>query len=182
MLSKNDLAGRLLKLFAGNENHHGTHGEPQPRPGTLKMDITITAKTVMGPATLELWQTHLDPNETKPLGIIPICKDGLCWWGCIDIDKYDINLIQIIARIERVKLPLVCARSKSGGLRCYLFLSAPSPPPRSKRFCVLPPNVGPYGIANQLPLAPSCRRGPKAIGWRCRMARRSAARSGNRSG
>lgn len=118
-------AGRMRALFLGHGGAYGTHGEPTQAPGSLKWEIKTTARTHKGPTTTAMWAAHL--AGTKPLGIIPITEDSMCWWACIDVDKYDIDLLPIIKAVEDSGLPLVCARSKSGGLRIYLFLSEPRP-------------------------------------------------------
>lgn len=114
-----------MALFAGHGGAYGTHGPPQQVPGGLKWEIKSTARTLRGPTTVEMWEEHL--RGEKPLGVIPIREDSTCLWACIDVDKYDIDLIPIIQAVEGEKLPLVCARSKSGGLRIYLFLAEPQP-------------------------------------------------------
>ena len=118
------LAERLLKLFAGSERAHGTHGEPDP-PLNGKYGIKKTAKTLEGAATVELWEQHL--AGTRPLGVIPIRGDGTCSWGSIDVDQYDADLLPLIRRVEEIKLPLVPCRSKSGGLHLFLLLRAAVP-------------------------------------------------------
>lgn len=117
------LAQRIMTLFAGNDSVHGTHGTPT-RKG-LKWEIKSTADTIRAPYTLEMWEEHLAGK--RPLGVVPIREDNLCYWGSIDVDEYDINLLDIILRVEQFKLPLIPCRSKSGGLHLWLFLSEPVP-------------------------------------------------------
>lgn len=112
-----------MELFSGNGSAHGTHGTPT-RKG-LKWEIKSTADTVREPPTLEMWGLHLEGK--RPLGIIPIREDDTCLWGSIDVDEYDINLLDIIVRVEQYQLPLIPCRSKSGGLHLWLFLSEPVP-------------------------------------------------------
>jgi TOTE conflict system primase-like protein len=114
-------AERLAALFAGSEKGHGTHAEPVQQPGTLKWEIKSTARTVREAPTLDMWQKHL--SGERPFGPIPIRADGKCRWGSIDIDQYEGNVLEVIARVERAELPLVATRSKSGGLHLYAFLS-----------------------------------------------------------
>ena len=114
-------AMRMMELFAGNSRAHGTHGVPT-KDG-LKWAINTTAKTIKGPVTLELWRAHLTGD--RPLGVVPICEDGACTWGSIDVDRYDVNLLEIVERVERSKFPLLACRSKSGGLHLFLFLAKP---------------------------------------------------------
>lgn len=118
-------AQRLMALFAGNPNLHGTHGEPDQEPGSLKWGIKRTARTLKEPVTLELWERHLAGD--RPLGIIPIQDDSTCWWGSIDVDQYDTDLLSMVSKVESGELPLVPCRSKSGGLHLFMFLEEPQP-------------------------------------------------------
>jgi hypothetical protein len=124
-LNRREQAEQLRLLFAGNQSHHGTHGEPDWDEEKSKWSIRGTALTLPGPPTLELWEAHLAGD--RPLGVVPIAEDSTCVWGCGDIDDYDVNALELIARIEAAKLPLVTCRSKSGGLHLFLFLRAPEP-------------------------------------------------------
>lgn len=110
----------LMRLFAGSERAHGTHGTPERDPDGLKWSIKRTAKTILSEATLEHWTAHA--KGTAPLGVIPIRGDNKVRWGSIDYDVYDANLLTLIERVERAKFPLVPCRSKSGGLHLLAFL------------------------------------------------------------
>ncbi len=114
-----------MDLFAGFEGQHGTHGVPDLDPNGLKWSIKTTAKTIKKPVTIEMWQQHLDGK--RPLGIAPTRSDSTCLWGSIDIDKYDIDLAEIVAKVEAANLPLVPCRSKSGGLHLFVFFKEPVP-------------------------------------------------------
>lgn len=118
-------ASRLMRLFSGFEDAHGTHGVPERDPDGLKWNIKRTARTLRDPVTEELWVKHL--KGERALGVIPIRKDNTCFWGSIDYDVYDADLVALIARVEKSKLPLVPCRSKSGGLHLFLFLEKPEP-------------------------------------------------------
>jgi hypothetical protein len=111
---------KLMSLFAGSERAHGTHGAPERDPDGLKWNIKRTARTLPGEATLESWTEHA--KGVTPLGVIPIRGDSKVRWGSIDFDQYDVNLLAIIEKVERAKLPLVPGRSKSGGLHLFVFL------------------------------------------------------------
>jgi hypothetical protein len=114
-------AARMAALFAGNDNAHGTHGIPV-RDG-LKWEIKSTAKTLRESPTMEHWIEHLAGK--RPLGIIPIRADGTCWWGSIDVDQYDVDLLVIVNRVEQAEMPLVPCVSKSGGLHLFMFAEEP---------------------------------------------------------
>lgn len=122
-MARPSLAQRIMALFSGHGSAHGTHGVPT-RDG-LKWSIKSTADTIRVPVTLIMWEQHIDGE--RPLGVVPIREDGMCFWGSIDVDKYDVNLTDYIVRVEQLQLPLVPCRSKSGGLHLFLFLSEPVP-------------------------------------------------------
>lgn len=108
-----------MALFRGNEDHHGTHGTPQLDDTGLKWGIRSTARTVKAPVTESLWRDHL--SGKRPLGVVPITSENKCSWGSIDVDEYDVDILDIVKRAQ--KLPLVPCRSKSGGLHLFLFLT-----------------------------------------------------------
>ncbi len=112
-----------MTLFAGYEGQHGTHGVPDLDPNGVKWGIKRTARTLKQPVTLAMWQAHLDGK--RPLGIPPIRVDSTCLWGSIDIDQYDIDLAEIVKRVDDADLPLVPCRSKSGGLHLFIFFAEP---------------------------------------------------------
>lgn len=112
-------AQRIMELFAGFESSSGTHWTPELDQSGMKWAIKKTARTLKEPVTLDLWKQHLAGK--RPLGIVPIREDSLCKWGSIDIDQYDINVLDVVKKVEAAKLPLVPCRSKSGGLHLFLF-------------------------------------------------------------
>lgn len=120
-----DAATKLLDLFAGNEAAHGTHGEPEWDPAKSKWAIRSTARSLRTPATADLWRAHL--KGTTPLGVVPVRADGTVVWGTIDLDEYENDVMEVVGRVERDKLPLVPCRSKSGGLHLFLFLKEAVP-------------------------------------------------------
>lgn len=116
---------RFTRLFAGATDAYGTHGAPEKNASKSgKMEIKRTARTVRGPVTEKLWEDHL--AGVVPLGCIPITKDGTCVWGCFDVDTYPFDHAALVAKIERLKFPLVVCRSKSGGAHAFLFLTKPT--------------------------------------------------------
>ncbi|MCK9231064.1 MAG: hypothetical protein M0P18_10340 [Syntrophales bacterium] len=82
--------------------------------------ITGQAWTEKGPVTRELYDLHLKGKQG--LGICPITRGNVCYWGAIDIDKYDIDLIKLEQDVKKLKLPFVLCRTKSGGAHLYLFI------------------------------------------------------------
>ena len=97
--------------------------------GTYRVDRTKTngkttgqAAVVKEPRSPSLWEGHLS-GEGDAIGIIPINEDSNCIWGCIDVDQYPLDHLELVTKIRRMKLPLVVCRSKSGGAHCFLFTS-----------------------------------------------------------
>jgi hypothetical protein len=114
-------AQRIMELFSGSETISGTHGTPYLDDTGVKWAIKKVAKTLKIPVTLEVWEQHL--SGKRPLGVIPIRADSLVRWGSIDIDDYDIDLMDVVKKVEVAKLPLVPCRSKSGGLHLFMFMT-----------------------------------------------------------
>ena len=114
----------FFNLFRGLERAHGRftiqrvntakHGKQEGR-----------AETVREPVTSALWDKHLKGEQG--LGIIPIRDDATIFFGAIDIDKNDIDHVALEEKITALELPLVVARSKSGGAHCCLFGNEPLP-------------------------------------------------------
>lgn len=116
----------MMALFEGFDGAHGTHGktERSAEKGG-KLEIKKTARTVREPVTLELWEQHL--SGERPVGIIPIRADNMCLWGCVDVDRYDIDCGDIVRRLEEAGLRLIVCRTKSGGAHIFIFCSEPVP-------------------------------------------------------
>tara|TARA_R110002051_G_scaffold159926_2_gene231394 strand:- start:2571 stop:4082 length:1512 start_codon:yes stop_codon:yes gene_type:complete len=107
------------QLFRGSERAHGLFEIISNRNDGKKQGKAITIKT-SGP-TISLWEKHLSGDYG--LGVIPINDDNNCYWGCIDVDVYPLDLVELVVKIEKLKLPLVVCRSKSGGAHVFLFVS-----------------------------------------------------------
>jgi hypothetical protein len=109
---------RFFNLFNGLDRAHGSY--------VLSGKITEKGKkqgnalTKPEPATEELWLKHL--NGTYGLGIFPLKDDGTCKWGAIDVDIYPLDFKKLENEIDKLKLPLVICKTKSGGAHLYLFL------------------------------------------------------------
>lgn len=115
-----------MRLFEGYAGAHGTHGATSRSDAKGgKLEIKKSAKTVREPVTEAVWLEHL--SGSRALGIIPIREDSQCVWGCIDVDKYDVDLTGTVVKLRKMNLPLVVCRSKSGGAHLFLFLSSPVP-------------------------------------------------------
>jgi hypothetical protein len=121
-----DEAERMLSLFEGYDGAHGTHGDMVRNPEkNEKLEIKMSARTVREPVTVELWEEHL--LGERYLGIIPTRRDNTCVWGCIDVDRYDLDHGAIVRQLREAHLPLIVCRTKSGGAHIYMFMAEPVP-------------------------------------------------------
>ena len=112
----------FIDLFTGLKRAHGcTYVEKKSSDGTKVKGKSFVKRE---PVTDKLWQDHLNGIEPS-LGIIPIDENNQCRWGCIDVDKYNLNHKKIITLINNHQLPLTLCRSKSGGAHIFLFTTAP---------------------------------------------------------
>ena len=111
-------AQQFYKLFKGMENAHGVYN---PTHKNEKGKLIGAAAVVMEPPTTTTWLKHL--LGEIGLGVGPLDNDSMCGWGAIDIDIYNINHSELLAKIKTKKLPLLCAKTKSGGAHLYCFFS-----------------------------------------------------------
>ena len=111
-------AGRFAQLFRGLERAYGTVDlTTKDARGKQKGVYRFVQET----RTTETFSGHLE--GTKSIGIVPINESNMCGWGALDIDQYPLDHLAIVQRIEKLELPLVVCRSKSGGAHIFLFLS-----------------------------------------------------------
>jgi hypothetical protein len=109
---------KFKNIFEGLERAHGVTKIGQSNGNGTKVKGQSFVKRE--PVTNELWQKHLDGTES--LGVIPINDKNQCKWGCIDIDSYaGFNHSELIQKIDKLNLPLIVFRSKSGGAHVFLF-------------------------------------------------------------
>ena len=110
-------AARFLSVFEGSEVAHG-----QTTVGKTSRLGKAEAKSfvVREPMTEEKVKAHLDGGQG--IGAIPINSQNKCKFGAIDIDDYDLDLKDVVARVWSSALPMIVCRSKSGGAHVYLFL------------------------------------------------------------
>jgi hypothetical protein len=116
-----ELASHFFNLYRGLDRAYGSF----TISGDLREDGKVNgrAKTEIGPYNLTLWMRHL-AGEVG-LGVVPIQEDGTCYWGSIDIDEYPLDYKLAENKIRELGLPLVCIKSKSGGLHLTMFFSEP---------------------------------------------------------
>jgi len=116
---------KFRKAFTGLERNFGfcnvNNGYTDPDTGKIKFrsgDYGWSGK----PITDKDYQQHLD--GTKSIGIQPCNDDGLARFGAIDIDPKvykNLDVKYYLDIIQEKELPLIPARSKSGGLHLYVF-------------------------------------------------------------
>jgi hypothetical protein len=108
-----------MLLFDGYRHTYGTYGAKLAADdGGKKMKGQ--AHTIKGDVTTEIWTDHL--MGKRGIGIIPIDETNRVRFAAIDIDEYALDLVELNGRIQKLKLPLVLCRTKSGGAHLFLFL------------------------------------------------------------
>jgi hypothetical protein len=118
-----NLAQQFYDLFKGQTRAHGEFTIDKVQ---TSQKIKGKGRTVYEPYNAALWEKHL--NGEAGLGVVPIMDDNKCWWGCVDIDIKDergefrtIDFNKLNADIQKYKMPLFIARSKSNGAHLYIF-------------------------------------------------------------
>ena len=112
----------FIDLFNGLQRAHGcTYVEKKNADGTKIKGKSFVKRE---PVTTKLWEDHINGIEPS-LGIIPIDENNQCRWGCIDVDKYNLDHKKLINLINNYQLPLTMCRSKSGGAHIFLFTTVP---------------------------------------------------------
>ena len=109
---------KFKHIFTGLERAHGVTKVSESNGNGTKVKGKSFVKRE--PVTDLLWQQHLEGTES--LGVIPINDENNCKWGCIDIDSYaGFDHLELIKKINKLNLPLIVFRSKSGGAHVFLF-------------------------------------------------------------
>jgi len=108
---------KFKNIFEGLDRAYG-----QYKSGDSKSNGKLGGQSFIRKDTLHdnLWVKHLE-GEEPALGVIPITDNSTCRWGCIDVDSYPLDHKDIIKNIEKLHLPLIVCRSKSGGAHLFLF-------------------------------------------------------------
>lgn len=137
-LSILDLAKAMMARFRGYEDAHGRYtfsNDTKPNAKGKREsaeNLRVTWKKLPGSkVTSDLWVQHLDPDATYILGIIPTNREGISYFGSIDIDVYPIEPQILGELIKEYKLPLIIVRTKSGGAHLYLFIKGEEGAPSS---------------------------------------------------
>jgi hypothetical protein len=111
-----ELAEQFFRLYEGLGRAHGVYRITGTND---KGKASGSAVTVAEPVTIEKWREHL--AGMLGLGIVPINDDGMVRWGAVDIDVYPLDLVALGEKIEKLDLPCVVLRTKSGGAHVALF-------------------------------------------------------------
>lgn len=119
---------RFRALFPG---YSKAHGEYDISPGKMRVEESGKIKgggsTKAGGATRAHYERHL--NGVGPmLGSVLLLDDDTVAFGVIDYDKYkntDLKAAQV--KVDKLGLPLMVGKSKSGGAHFYCFLNPPAP-------------------------------------------------------
>lgn len=111
-------AAKFYELFKGMENAHGVYN---PTHKNEKGKLIGAAAVVQEPPTVTTWEKHL--LGEYGIGIGPLDNESMCGWGAIDIDIYNLKHNELLDKIQEKKLPLLCAKTKSGGAHLYCFFN-----------------------------------------------------------
>lgn len=117
---------RFAALFPGYSRAHGVF---RALGTDDRGKIKGRAITVEGPCD---YAAHL--NGKEPQGAIPLRDDCTVQWAAIDVDKYDLDIAAVAARVVEKAMPLVACASKSGGIHLYVFLREPQPADIVRRY------------------------------------------------
>jgi hypothetical protein len=116
-----EIVNKLMKYFKGLSRAYGLY---QLKNHTKEGNkILGKPSTIADEVTEELWIKHV--KGENGLGIVPIMDGDTCYFGAIDIDIYDLDLVAVVNKIHQYGLPIIPCRSKSGGLHCFCFVSEP---------------------------------------------------------
>ena len=140
-------------LFRGLSRAHG-HFEISGKKDSGKLEGK--AETKKEPVTPELWRQHVQGEYS--LGIMPVDEQGNCWWGCIDVDVYPLDLKAISKRITESNLPLLICQSKSGGAHLFLFLRHQLPASEVRSY--LQSYLEPLGLKSDTEIFPKQTKAP----------------------
>src|SRR5210317_216277 len=97
-------AHKFHQLFHGLNRAYGIY---EVNETTAKGKRVGKARTTVGEVTTELWQQHLDGEQS--LGIVPINDDNECNFAAIDIDVkfFESDYMDLLGNIKQLQLPLV---------------------------------------------------------------------------
>jgi hypothetical protein len=109
---------KFINIFEGYSWAHGLFTKDKSNlPGKVEGTSTVKREEI----TKAMWENHLNGLEPS-LGIMPVNEKSECKWGCIDVDKFDLDYEEILKKTRRLSLPLIMIRSKSGCAHLFLFI------------------------------------------------------------
>jgi len=115
MYSSNDVL-RFFNLFQGNTLAYGK----TVLTGEMKDGKAVSSSSLVhSELTPAVMAQHLKGEIS--IGVAPLCQDGLCRFGALDIDSYDYSLDNIVRAIYDLDIPLFPCWSKSKKLHLYIF-------------------------------------------------------------
>lgn len=115
MYSSNDVL-RFFNIFQGNTLAYGkTVLTGEIKDGKAESSSSL----VHSELTPAVMAQHLKGDIS--IGVAPLCQDGLCRFGALDIDSYDYDLNHIVRAIYDLDMPLFPCWSKSKKLHLYIF-------------------------------------------------------------
>ena len=108
---------RFINIFEGYNWARGLFTKDKSNlPGKVE-GVSIVKREEI---TQAMWENHLNGLEPS-LGIMPVTEKSECKWGCIDVDKFDLDYEEILKKIRKLSLPLIMVRSKSGCAHLFLL-------------------------------------------------------------
>ena len=129
-------AEKFMKLFLGRTDEYGLRNietgsswieGQRDDAGEIMYDADKRRVAPTG-LTLQDYKNHLARNGGMALAIIPNTRTGNVWFGCLDIDKDDIDHALLAKRIDNFALPLHVFISRSGAAHVYIFFDGDGKP------------------------------------------------------
>ena len=126
-----DVTLKFKNIFRGLERAYGQMLPSAERnsKGKIKVKRIWTEtpnnpKKPFVPLTDEVWNSHL--SGEVGIGIVPVTDEGLCKWGCIDIDpdhyiEEKINHLKLVKDFHKMNLPFIVCSSKSNGAHLLII-------------------------------------------------------------
>jgi len=113
---------RFRQLFDGLDRVHGRY-DIDPDLSSRQEKVSGKPWTVKEPVFLSHFEKHIAGDAG--LGIVPIRDDQCCVFAALDIDEYDLDLKKLNEDVQKLQLPFVTCRTKSGGAHLYVFFKEP---------------------------------------------------------
>ena len=123
-MTTTDLAEKFASLFDGSKTAYGVYDVSKT---TQRSDGKLEGRAATKQAALTTAQLEAHLSGSGPgVGVVPIRDDNSCVFGAIDIDAYQgLDLRALVIKLQRLNIPLVVCRSKSGGAHVYCFARQP---------------------------------------------------------